>query len=119
VVHYRFLHFPYLATAGKPSSMHLQFYVVNKISGPQWKAFCRYLGMSREHFQSAEANNPHNINEALMEAIETWSSSRPDSPLTWNCVLSALEMHNMGDYACKLKLVVLQGELDPPKNIEI
>lgn len=90
--------------------MHLQFYVVNRVSGPQWKAFCRYLGMDKEHFQAAEVNNPHNVNEALMEAIENWSSSRPrpDSSLTWKSVLSALEMHSMGDYASKLKLVILQ-----------
>ena len=54
-----------------------------------------------------------------MEAIENWASSRPDSPLTWKSILSALEMHNMSDYACKLRSVILQGELDPPKHIEI
>ena len=110
---------PFPVNAAKPSSRHLQFYVVNRVSGPQWKAFCRYLGMSREHFQAAEMNNPHDVNEALMEAIEKWSSSAPSTPLTWNSILTALEMHNMGDYASKLKSVILQGELDPPKNIEI
>lgn len=54
-----------------------------------------------------------------MEAIEKWSSSAPGTPLTWKNVLTALEMHNLGDYASKLKSVILQGELDPPKNIEI
>ena len=96
---------------------HLQFYIVNKV-GEQWKVFCCYLGIRPEAVGIAKANNPGDINGAMMEALHTFSSGVPDPPFTWLSVLNALELLGMSDYAEKLKFVIFRGELDLMKRIE-
>ena len=69
-------------------------------------------------FDTADANNPGNIHEAMMEALHKFSSGVPDPPFTWLSVLNALELLGLSDYAEKLKFVIFRGELDLMKSIE-
>ena len=96
---------------------HLQFYIVSKV-GRHWKAFCRSLEIREEVFDTADANNPGNIHEAMMEALHKFSSGAPDPSFTWQSVLNALELLGMSDYAEKLKFVIFRGELDLMKRIK-
>ena len=44
-----------------------------------------------------------------MEALEKWTSSGPSPPITRKTILTALEAHNMEQYARRLKMVVQRG----------
>lgn len=86
--------------------------------GCQWKAFCRILGIKDHIIGTANADSPGNVNDAMMAALNSYSSDAPDPPFTWLRVLDVLELLELTDYAKKLKNRICRGELDPIKRIE-
>ena len=107
----------FTCTTAQPSLQHLQSYVVRKV-GEQWKAFCLTLGVEEHVIGTANANNPGNINDAMVAALNSFLSDGPDPPFTWLRVISALELLGMTDYGKKLKNRICRGELDTMKRIE-
>ena len=107
-----------LCSAAKPSTSHLQFYIVNKV-GDKWKEFCRYMQIKEEDIGIASVNNHGNVCNAMMEALHKFSDSAPDPPFNWLSLLKALRLLGKADYAEKLQSVICRGQLDPVQDPEI
>ena len=61
--------------------------------------------------QTAVMNNPRNIEEAMFECIKKWLNGSTSKPVTWECLLKALEDAELKEQAKELKkvLATLEG----------